>query len=105
MAVGTSLPEFVTSVLAAIRCQTDIAVGNVLGSHIYNILGIGGVSGLIAPTAFPPEMLHLGLFAMVGASVLLCLFALNGRVSRWEGGLMVGSYVACVTVLLSGTAG
>jgi cation:H+ antiporter len=102
VAVGTSLPEFVTSVLAAIRRQTDIAVGNVLGSNIYNILGIGGVTGLIAPTGFPPEMLQLDLFVMIGASVLLFLFALNGRISRWEGGLMLAGYVAYVLVLLNG---
>jgi cation:H+ antiporter len=105
VAVGTSLPEFVTSVLAAVRRQTDIAVGNVLGSNIYNILGIGGVTGLIAPTGFPPEMLRLDLFVMVGASVLLYLFALNGRISRAEGALMVIAYAGYVGVLLIGAAG
>jgi cation:H+ antiporter len=105
VAVGTSLPEFVTSVLAAIRRQSDIAVGNILGSNIYNILGIGGVTGLIAPTVFPPEMLRLDLFVMVGASVLLFLFALNGRISRVEGGLMLAAYAAYVAVLLIGAAG
>ena len=105
VAVGTSLPEFVTSILAAIRRQTDIAVGNVLGSNIYNILGIGGVTGLIAPTAFPPAMLNLDLFVMIGASVLLFLFALNGRISRVEGGLMLAAYVGYVLVLLSGVSG
>lgn len=104
VAVGTSLPEFVTSVLAAIRRQTDIAVGNVLGSNIYNVLGIGGVTGLIAPTDFPPEMLQLDLFVMIAASVLLFLFALNGRISRWEGGLMLAGYVAYVAVLLNGAS-
>jgi cation:H+ antiporter len=105
VAVGTSLPEFVTSVLAAVRRQTDIAVGNVLGSNIYNILGIGGVTGLIAPTGFPPEMLRLDLFVMVGASVLLYLFALNGRISRAEGALMAAAYAGYVGVLLIGAAG
>lgn len=105
VAVGTSLPEFVTSVLAAIRRQTDIAVGNVLGSNIYNILGIGGVTGLIAPTAFPPAMLSLDLFVMIGASVLLFLFALNGRISRVEGTLMFAGYVGYVLVLLNGVSG
>ncbi|MFN7398105.1 MAG: sodium:calcium antiporter, partial [Sandaracinobacter sp.] len=105
VAVGTSLPEFITSVLAAVRRQSDIAVGNILGSNIYNILGIGGVTGLIAPTTFPPEMLRLDLFVMVGASVLLYLFARNGRISRLEGGMMVIGYFAYVAVLLSGASG
>ena len=105
VAVGTSLPEFVTSVLAAVRKQSEIAVGNILGSNIYNILGIGGVTGLIAPTAFPPEMLRLDLFVMIGASVLLYLFALNGRISRLEGMLMLAAYTAYVAVLLAGAIG
>lgn len=105
VAVGTSLPELVTSVLAAVRRQTDIAVGNILGSNIYNILGIGGLTGLIAPTAFPPEMLRFDLFVMIGATVLLYLFALNGRISRLEGMLMLAAYTAYVAVLLAGAIG
>ena len=101
VAVGTSLPELVTSVLAAIRRQTDIAVGNVLGSNIYNVLGIGGVTGLMAPTPFPAEMLQMDLYVMVGAAALLYLFALNGRISRAEGGLMLAGYVGYVLVLLN----
>lgn len=101
VAVGTSLPEFVTSIVAAIRRQTDIAVGNILGSNIYNILGIGGLTGLIAPTAFPPEMLGGDLVVLVGAAVLLFLFALDRRVVRWEGGLMLAGYVAYTAWLLT----
>lgn len=101
VAVGTSLPEFVTSIVAAIRRQTDIAVGNVLGSNIYNILGIGGVTGLIAPTPFPPEMLGVDLAVMVGAAILLFLFAWNGRVSRLEGAALLAGYIAYTAWLLA----
>lgn len=101
VAVGTSLPEFVTSVVAAIRRQSDIAVGNVLGSNIYNVLGIGGVTGLIAPTAFPPDMLEADLFVMIGASVLLFLFAWNGKVSRVEGAALLAGYTAYTAYLLT----
>lgn len=94
VAVGTSLPELVTSIVAAVRRQADIAVGNVLGSNIYNVLGIGGLTGLIAPTAFPADMLDVDLHVMVGASILLLLFALNGRISRVEGALLLAGYVA-----------
>ncbi|WP_448585878.1 calcium/sodium antiporter [Thermaurantiacus sp.] len=100
VAVGTSLPELVTSVVAAIRRQTDIAVGNVLGSNIYNSLGIGGTTGLIAPTAFPPEMLEADLFVMVAASLLLYLFAWNRRVTRLEGTALLAGYVAYTAFLL-----
>jgi cation:H+ antiporter len=104
VAVGTSLPEFVTSMVAAVRRQADIAVGNVLGSNIYNILGIGGVTGLLAPTAFPPEMLQLDLFVMIGSAVLLFALAWNGRISRWEGALMLMAYLGYVAWLLTGAA-
>jgi len=104
VAVGTSLPEFVTSVVAALRRQTDIAVGNILGSNIYNILGIGGLTGLIAPTPFPPEILQLDVFVMIAASVLLYALAWNGRISRPEGMLMLGGYAAYVAYLLTGAA-
>lgn len=101
VAVGTSLPEFVTSVVAAIRRQSDIAVGNVLGSNIYNVLGIGGVTGLIAPAAFPPEMLRVDLFVMIAASVLLFLFSWNGKVSRLEGLVLLVAYTAYTVYLLT----
>lgn len=93
VAVGTSLPELVTSVIAAIRRQTDIAVGNVLGSNIYNVLGIGGVTGIIAPTAFPPEMLGIDAAVLMGSALLLYIVARNGHISRIEGAGMLAAYV------------
>jgi cation:H+ antiporter len=100
VAVGTSLPELVTSIVAALRRQADIAVGNVLGSNIYNVLGIGGLTGLIAPTAFPADMLGVDLYVMIGASLALFLFALNGRISRLEGALLLAGYTAFTTWLI-----
>lgn len=101
VAVGTSLPELVTSLVAAIRRQADIAVGNVLGSNIYNVLGIGGLTGVIAPTAFPADMLGVDLYVMVGAGLLLFLFALNGRISRLEGSIMLAGYLAFTAWLVA----
>lgn len=100
VAVGTSLPELVTSIVAAVRRQADIAVGNVLGSNIYNVLGIGGLTGLIAPTVFPTDMLGLDLYVMIGASLALFVFALNGRISRFEGCILFAGYVAFTTWLV-----
>ena len=59
VAVGTSMPELVSSVVAAIRKHGDVALGNIMGSNIYNVLGIGGVTGLIQPTNVPPEIVDL----------------------------------------------
>lgn len=101
VAVGTSMPELVTSVVAAMRRQAEVAVGNVLGSNIYNVLGIGGVTGLIAPTAVPPEMLAFDIPVMIGASLLLLLFAATGAtISRREGGVLLALYAAYVGWLL-----
>jgi len=93
VAVGTSLPELVTSLIAALRRQTDIAVGNVLGSNIYNVLGIGGATGVIAPTLFPPDIAGADVWVMVTASLALMVFAFGGRITRLEGALMLSAYI------------
>ncbi|PZO05176.1 MAG: sodium:calcium antiporter [Alphaproteobacteria bacterium] len=94
VAVGTSVPELVTSAVAAFRKQGDIALGNVLGSNIYNILFIGGLTGAIAPTEVPASMMAFDLWVLVGVSILVMVFALSGRrLSRTEGVLLMGAYV------------
>jgi len=95
VAVGTSLPELVTSAVAAYRKEGDIALGNVLGSNIYNILFIGGVTGVIAPTSVPASIMALDLWLLVAASLLVMLFAFSGgRLSRREGVALISCYVA-----------
>jgi cation:H+ antiporter len=97
VAVGTSMPELVTSIMAAIRKQTDVAFGNIVGSNIYNILGIGGATALIAPTQVPFEIVSFDNLVMIAASLLLVVFAYTGRrISRLEGGLLVLCYVGYV---------
>ncbi len=100
VAVGTSLPELVTSIVAAIRKQSDIAVGNVLGSNIYNVFGIAGITGLIAPTAFPRDMLGLDLAVLAAATVALLLAAFSGRVNRLEGLAMLAAYAGYTAWLI-----
>lgn len=86
VAVGTSFPELVTSIIAAVRGHGDVALGNVLGSNIYNILGIGGVTALIAPTVIPIEIVRFDSLVMLAVSVLLLAIAWTGyRISRGEG--------------------
>ena len=97
VAIGTSMPELVTSVMAAIRRQSDVAFGNIVGSNIYNILGIGGTTALIAPTPVPPEIVRFDNLLMVGVSLLLVLFAATGlRIARWEGAVLLAGYCAYV---------
>lgn len=75
VAVGTSMPQFVTSVVAGLRKQGDVAFGNIIGSNIYNILGIGGFTALIAPGTVPAEIVSFDNLVMIGVSLALVAFA------------------------------
>ncbi len=97
VAVGTSMPELVTSVVAGLRKQGDVAFGNIVGSNIYNILGIGGFTALIAPGPVPIEIVSFDNLVMIGLSLALVAFAWSGlRIARWEGAVLVAGYVAYV---------
>jgi cation:H+ antiporter len=99
IAAGTSMPELATSVVAAIRKQPDIAVGNVIGSNIFNILGILGVTGLVAPLS-APGVARLDLWIMIGFSCLLLPLLFTGRkLLRTEGGILLAAYGAYLWVL------
>lgn len=100
VAVGTSLPELATSVIAALRRQPELAVGNILGSNIYNVLGILGVTALVRPLPVPTEILRLDLWVMLAATALLIAFAVTGwRISRREGSVFLAVYLAYLAVL------
>jgi cation:H+ antiporter len=93
VAVGTSFPELVTSAVAALKRQGDIALGNVLGSNIYNILFIGGVTGMVSPGEVPASIMNFDLWLMVAASLGVMLFAwTGGRLSRREGFVLILAY-------------
>lgn len=98
VAVGTSLPELVTSAVAAFRRHSDVALGNVIGSNIYNVLGILGITALVAPIRVPAEIIRLDIWVMVAATALVVLFVRTGmRIVRLEGlALLVayGGYIA-----------
>jgi cation:H+ antiporter len=107
VAVGTSLPELATSIVAVRRGQRDLAVGNVVGSNIFNIGAVAGLAGIISPTGLPvPESaLALDIPLMIAASVVLLPLAFTGSViRRWEGALLLGLYIAYLiyTVLAAG---
>jgi len=100
VAVGTSMPELVTSVVAGIRKHGDVAFGNIVGSNIYNILGIGGFTALIAPGAVPAEIVSFDNVVMVVVSLALVAFAWTGRkIARWEGAVLLAGYLAYVYVI------
>lgn len=99
VAVGTSLPELTISVMAALRHHADVAVGNVLGSNIFNLLGILGVSALLQPLPIHTRILQLDQWVMLGTAILLLLFLYTGRcLSRIEGGILLLAYGVYVAV-------
>lgn len=100
VAAGTSLPELATSVVATIRGQRDIAIGNVVGSNIFNILGIIGAAGLVAPDAITvaPSVLRFDLpVALAACIACLPVFFTGHKISRWEGAVFLGYYVIYTT--------
>lgn len=102
VAVGTSLPELVTSVMAALRREAGIAFGNVVGSNIYNILGILGVTALVRPIAVPPQIAALDIWVMAGAtSALIASVVLFGRVARVTGAAFLAAYAGYTAWLVT----
>jgi cation:H+ antiporter len=103
VAAGTSLPEVATSVLAAARGERDIAVGNVVGSNLFNLLGVLGAAATLAPSgvAVSDAALRFDLPVMVATSVAcLPVFFVGGRIERWEGALFVGYWAAYTAFLI-----
>jgi cation:H+ antiporter len=99
VALGTSLPELSISVIAAIRRHADVAVGNILGSNIFNLLGILGVSALLQPLPIHGRILQFDQWVMLGTSLLLLAFLYTGRrLSRLEGGVLLVAYIIYVAL-------
>ncbi|SFX53496.1 cation:H+ antiporter [Pseudomonas sp. NFACC49-2] len=108
VAASTSLPELATSLIAALRGQRDIAVGNVIGSNLFNLLGVLGVTALVAPSplSVSPNALDFDLPVMLGVAVLcLPVFYSGYRVTRAEGLLFLGLYLAYGLHVVSFTTG
>lgn len=100
VAMGTSLPELATGVVAALRKQPDIAVGNVVGSNVFNALAVLGVATAIEPARVEASILAIDLPLMILLSLLLLPIARRGlSIRRWEGAILVGGY-ALFTLLL-----
>ncbi len=102
LAAGTSLPELATSAVAAYKKNTDIAIGNVVGSNIFNIFFILGVTGVINPMQYNAAM-NFDLLILMGSTVLLMIFmfTLNTRkLDRWEAGIMLLAYIAYTAYLI-----
>jgi cation:H+ antiporter len=103
VAVGTSLPEFATSLVAALKKEADIAVGNVVGSNIFNILGILGISAAVTPLS-SAGITDADLGVMAAFALALWIFSRTGyRITRTEGSVLLLAYVACIVWLVART--
>jgi cation:H+ antiporter len=103
VAAGTSLPEAATSVVASLRHQRDIAVGNVVGSNVFNILGVLGLSAMVSPAGITvaPQALQFDIPVMVTVAVAcLPIFVTGREIARWEGGLFLAYYIGYTTYLV-----
>lgn len=102
VAVGTSMPELATTVMAAIRKQADVAIGNVIGSNMFNLLAVVGVASLIAPMPVDAEFLNFDLWVMLAVSALLIPFVLfKFDLGRIWGSVLTALYVGYIIVVLT----
>jgi cation:H+ antiporter len=101
VAGGTGAPELATSIMAALRRRTDVAVANMIGSNIFNILGILGITALVRPVPVAADVVRVDVWWMLGTTVLLLPLLYSGkRLTRVEGGVLVAAYAAYLVVLL-----
>lgn len=105
VAIGTSLPELASSIAAARKGELDIAIGNVIGSNMFNTLAVVGLAGVIHPTIVPPEVLQRDMVVMGTLTLSLLLFTLSfkgqGRIGRVKGSIWLFSFVAYTCYLIN----
>jgi cation:H+ antiporter len=103
VAIGTSLPELAASIMSALRNEPDIAIGNVIGSNMFNLLAVLGIPGIIHPTILEPEVLSRDYFYMIGLSIALFVMAYGfrgqGRINRLEGLILLIAYFVYLGLL------
>lgn len=101
VALGTSLPELAASVIAAIKKEADIAFGNIIGSNIFNILSILGITSIITPVAVSPELVEVDMLWMLGITLILfpMMFTLR-KITRVEGMILLTLYVVYIAMVL-----
>ncbi|MCB0076465.1 MAG: calcium/sodium antiporter [Anaerolineales bacterium] len=102
VAFGTSLPELATSVVAAYRKEDDISIGNVIGSNIYNLLAVLGITSMVQPISLDQSVLTREFPVMLAFSVALWFFGRSGHITRWEGALLLLCYIAFIGWLFVG---
>lgn len=101
VALGTSAPELVASTIAALRKQTDLSLGNLIGSNIFNIFAVIGITSMVHPIEVTKSAMHFDMYWVIGIALLMLLFLLTtSKIKRWEGVVLLGSYVTYVVLIL-----
>jgi cation:H+ antiporter len=101
VAFGTSAPELVASCVAAYRKETDISVGNLIGSNIFNIFVVLGITSIVTPIEVSPEAVHFDMMWMIGIAVLLFFILIIGKkIGRLKGAILVTTYITYLTIIL-----
>ncbi len=101
VALGTSLPELLVTAMAALKGKQELAIGNVMGSNLFNILGIMGIAGLFGSIPVGPELLAFALPVLGGATFMLYTVTNDGRITRWEGLTLILLYAFFVVALFA----
>ena len=103
VAIGTSLPELAASIASALKNEHEIAIGNIIGSNMFNLLGVLGIPGIMTGTLLEPSVLNRDYPVMIGLSILLFIFAYgfkrDGRLNRYEGGILLACYIGYMILL------
>lgn len=100
VALSTSLPELASSIVAAIKREGDILLGNLIGSNIFNVLGVLGVATVINPIRVSPDIVRIDIWVMIGISILVWPFLSSRlRLERWEGGVLLGLYLIYILAI------
>ena len=106
VAIGTSLPELATSIVAAYRGHSDVCVGNVLGSNLFNLFGITGVTAMFTPLPFSNKIVSFDLWILLAVTALIIPFMLSGRrINRLEGSILLALYVGFIASQFLGMSG
>jgi len=101
VAFGTSVPELVTSAVAAFKKETDISVGNLIGSNIFNIMAVIGVTGMVHPIAVDEKIFNVDFWWMIGIAVaLLPMMIIGKKIGRFKGALLLGTYIVYISILV-----
>lgn len=104
VAFGTSVPELVTSIVAALKKETDISIGNLIGSNIFNISAVLGTTSIVSPMIIQHELFNFDIYWLVSIPILLFALMWSNKIGRLSGGVLFGTYITYIVITINGVA-